>query len=445
MITRRPLRHFRYNIVSETGDGMGFAARLTAEGEAVRLWIRSADAKSVGDNIVQKVGDFEDLLVDADRDSDIFIFDVSGNGTLADYLKHQGFPVLGGSMLADRLERDRTFGAEVMQQCHIEVPWTESFDDFEKAKEFVKANADERWVYKPSKQLGDLSPSHVSFDAEDLIEMLDNIASEVDIASPQFELQQFEKGIALSSELWFQNGELIAPLTNHTLERKELMNGDLGPSGGCLGNITWFCEGCTACDEAKKLTTWARKERYHGMLDLNVIVRERDGGISGLEFTPRFGYDATPTLLWELVKGSLGAFFADVSRRQLSMLDLRDGFAGALRVTIPPWPSEKYTAEEKVPVRGIDDKVLDQSFYMYNLKRDDNGNLCSAGAWGIIGLFTARSSNPERCFTKPLEWAKQLRLKNKQYRTDLAKCFADDLAKLESAGVYVNASVGEAV
>jgi methionine synthase II (cobalamin-independent) len=36
-----------------------------------------------------------------------------------------------------------------------------------------------------------------------------------------------------------------------------------------------------------------------------------------------------------------------------------------------------------------------------------------------------------------LEWAKDLRLKNKQYRTDLAKQFADDIEKLETAGVDV--------
>ena len=39
----------RYNVVSETADGFGFAARLAAEGEAVRFWARSGAVKSVGD------------------------------------------------------------------------------------------------------------------------------------------------------------------------------------------------------------------------------------------------------------------------------------------------------------------------------------------------------------------------------------------------------------
>jgi hypothetical protein len=170
-----------------------------------------------------------------------------------------------------------------MQDVGITIPETQSFTSFADGIEFVEQNPDVRWVYKPSKQLGDLSPSHVSYDSEDLIQMLTNIEQDVDINDPQFELQAFEKGIALSTELWFQNGEFIAPLTNHTLERKELMNDNLGPSGGCLGNVVWLCDGCYACDVAKQLIPWCERIRYHGMLDLNVIVA--DDAIYGLEFS----------------------------------------------------------------------------------------------------------------------------------------------------------------
>jgi phosphoribosylamine---glycine ligase len=425
----------RFNLVSETADGLGFALRLQDEGYDTRVWIRSPEARSCGDNMISKVGDFEDFLMGADPATDVFVFDTSGNGVMADYVKQLGFPVLGGSVLADRLERDRSFGYKIMQQAGIQIPETKSFKNFEDAIKFVEANPDVRWVYKPSKQLGDLSPSHVSYDTEDLVEMLTNINKDVDIADPQFELQAFEKGVAYSTELWFQYGELVEPLTNHTLERKELMNDDIGPSGGCLGNLTWFCSGCNICQQAKQLTQWARKVGYHGMLDLNTIVT-KDGRVFGLEFTSRFGYDASPTLFWELVKGSLGTFFADVSRGQLRSLDLREGFAGAVRVTIAPWPTERHTAEENVPIRGVEDE---DHLYWYNVKRNDSG-LATAGAWGIVCLFTARSSNPVRAVQAPLERCKELRLKSKQYRTDLHKRFMEDLEALEAAGVEVNAN-----
>jgi phosphoribosylamine--glycine ligase len=381
----------------------------------------------VGDNLIDKVGDFEDFLIDANPHEDVFIFDVSGNGALADSLVKQGFAVLGGSVVADRLERDRAFGTEVMKSCNIEIPKTVSFMDFDKAIAFVEKNPELRFVYKPSKQLGDLSASHVSYDAEDLIELLNNVKSEVSLADPQFELQEFVKGIAFSTELWFDHGDLL-PLTNHTLERKELMNDDLGPSGGCTGNIVWFCPGCPVCDVCKQLKPWAKKNQYHGMLDLNVIVAE--GGIYGLEFTPRFGYDASPTLFWSVVNGELGKFFADAARGQLHAVDVRSGFGGAVRVTMGPWPTEKYDAESDVPIRGLGNKWQEKT-YLYNVKQNKSG-LCSAGAWGILLLFTGYGRSIEAALAEPMEMCKKVRVKNKQYRTDLVEQFTKDLRKIEN-------------
>lgn len=423
----------RFNIISESGDGAGFAGRLVDEGYDTRLWIRDADAKSVADNMVEKVGDVEDLVDDAQPDHDIFLLDATGNGLTGDYLRDQGFAVLGGSKLADHLERDRTFGYGVMESCDIRTPETKTFTDFDRAVAFVNTHPDRRWVYKPSKQLGDLSPSHVSYDSHDLIQMLENIQQAVDIADPQFELQAFEEGVALSTELWFSHGQLIEPLTNHTLERKELLNDDIGPSGGCVGNVTYFCQGCKACDLARQLRGWAEVNQYHGMLDLNAIVTARR--IYGLEFTPRFGYDATPTLLYELVRGGVGPFLEAAARGQIDELDLRDGFAGAVRVSIPPWPSEKYTAEENVPIRGL---VDEHAPYWYNVKKDSTGHLVTAGAWGIIGLFTAHSVDARSAVAKPLDVIHELKLKNKQYRTDLHKVFVDDMEKLQTLGVNIN-------
>jgi phosphoribosylamine---glycine ligase len=429
----------RFNLVSETADGFGFAVRLQDEGYPVRMWVRHSDARSIGDNMVEKVGDIDDLFEDAAED-DIFVFDTTGNGIAADYARRQGFAVLGGSILADRLERDRAFGYQVMKQVGIAVPKTKTFKSFEDAVSFVQENSDTKWVYKPSKQLGDLSASHVPFDTEDLVELLQNTEKDVDMTDLSFELQAFEKGVALSTELWFQDGDFIEPLTNHTLERKQLMNDDIGPSGGCLGNLTWFCAGCLACTQAKKLIPWAKREGYHGMLDLNAIVTGT-GKCLGLEFTPRFGYDAAPTLLWELVEGGLGRFFEDAARGQITGLDLREDFAGSIRFTIPPWPTEKHVAEENIPLRGLTE---DEHVYFYNVKRNDSG-LCTAGAWGIVGLFTAHSSNPVAAITKSIESCKKLRLKDKQYRTDLHKRFVEDLDELASAGVKINRLTQEEV
>jgi phosphoribosylamine--glycine ligase len=421
----------RFNFVSEAGDGFGFAYRLVLEGHEVRMWIRDKEGKAIGTNMVEKVGDVEDLIDDATPDNDIFIFDTVGNGIIANYLKDQDFAVLGGSVLADRLERERSYGYNVMEKCDIEIPATQSFTDFDKAIDFVNSHPETKWVYKPSKFLGEEAPSRVTEDAEDLIFMLENIRDKITVDKPEFELQSFEEGVALSTELWFQNGDFVEPLTNHTLERKELMNEDIGPTGGCVGNLTWFCEGCKVCRVVKQLVPWCAARGYHGMLDLNAIVARRR--IYGLEFTPRFGYDAAPTLLFELVRGGLGTFFETFARGQVGGLDLRDGFAGAVGVTMSPWPAEKFMAEEDVPIRGLDETEV----YWYNVKKDDGNNLVTAGAWGNIGCVTHHSADPSVAMAGPLRQLRELKLKNKQFRTDLHKVFVKDLEKLAEFDVSV--------
>jgi phosphoribosylamine---glycine ligase len=414
----------RFNFISESGDGFGFAYRCLQEGNDARLWIRSEDGKAIGDNLVPKVGDVEDLLTDASKDNDVFIFDVTGNGILADYLRKTGYLVFGGSVLADRLERDRGFGLSVMRDCRIAVPRTESFNDFDKAIDFVAKDESQRWVYKPSKLLGDLSSSHISYDSEDMRELLSGIQSEIDIGSPEFELQAFVEGIAISTEVWYDSGALIDPLTNHTIERKEFMNENLGASGGCTGNITWFCDGCPVCAVVKRLSPWMERQRYTGMLDLNCIVA--DDAVYGLEFTPRFGFDAGPTLLWELVNGDISKFLYDCAVGGFRDLDLEQAkLAAGLKVSIPPWPSEKYHADADIPIRGLHDK-WERHTYLYNVKANEVG-LCTAGAWGIALLFTGHAGTVRGAFAGPYEWADNLRLKNKQYRTDLVKQFQEDL------------------
>lgn len=432
----------RFNLVSKDGDGVGFAIRLQNEGHDVRVFIDAEAATPIGDNLVPKVGSIHDFLVDAKLDEDVFIFDTSGDGLVADAIRGMGFPVLGGCAIADRLERDREFGLKVMSTCgdgetsSIRIPKSINFTSFEEAKEYVAENSDEKLVYKPSDLLGDKSPSHVSYNADDMLQLLENVERDVDMAEPEFVLQEFHKGIAVSSELWF-DGSNVLPLCNHTLERKELMNGNLGPSGGCTGNIVWACDGCPLCAEVMKLVPFLKENNYHGPLDLNVIAA--DDGIYGLEFTPRFGYDATPTLLWELLDGDLGVFFNAVSRKSFGTGDgklKRDRFGSGLRITIPPWPSEKFNAESGIPIFGLASEDVKNNAYLYNVKRGDITDLASCGVWGILMLLTSSGKNVETSFEKPMKLAKDLHVSNKQYRTDLIGEFQKDLKELTKMGYY---------
>jgi phosphoribosylamine-glycine ligase len=416
---------------------MGFGVRLLEEGNDCRIWIRDKEAQEVGDGLVPKANSLEDILFDLDGEKDVVFFDGSGNGALADYLRSRGIAVLGGSIIADRMEHDRGWAQGVMKNCGIGTPESFTFKSWEEGSAFAK-NFKERLVFKPSKNLGELAMSHVCYDTEDLLEMLDNAEADSSLANPEFDLQEFVEGTCVSSEGWFDGNRFIPELFNHTLERKELMEHNHGPSGGCTGNIVWACSGeCPIClSGVRRLEPFLRRHGFIGMCDLNAVI-DGDGRLFGLEFTPRCGYDATPTLAWGLLEGELGHFVHDVAKRQYNPKSprLRDGrIAGAVRVTIPPWPSEEFHAKRDIPIRGLEKEDL-ESVYLFNVKSDEDKptKLASAGAWGILLLFVSRGDSIGRALSQPYKLAEKVRVPNKQYREDLVKEFKEDLEKLETA------------
>src|SRR5712664_248683 len=267
----------KFFIISEGGDGAGLALKLQDEGHEVRIWIRDDEASSNCKGFITLDEGFE---IDADT---IIVADCTGSGILCDSYRSNGNAVLGGSAVADKLECDRAFASEVFAAAGIETPKTEYFTDWEPARSYIETSK-ERLVFKPEGDLSGVVPSYVSYDTEDMLEVLEFYRSQQAKVQPAFALQDFIEGTCVSSEAWFNGTEFVGPF-NHTIERKQLMNGDLGPSGGCTGNVVWACEDCENCFICKatlwKLEDLLRSISYVGPIDVNAVVD--DNGIFALE------------------------------------------------------------------------------------------------------------------------------------------------------------------
>jgi phosphoribosylamine--glycine ligase len=408
----------KFFIVSEGGDGVGFALKLEEEGHEVSLYVRDDEVAHRGRGLLRgpTPGDL--------TWGTVVVADCTGNGVWCDTLRAAGYSVVGGSKVADKLESDRAFATEVMNTCGIETPKTEFFTDWEQAREYTR-NSEDRLVFKPEGELSGVVPSYVSYDKDDMLEMLDIFAGQSSKAVPAFALQQFIEGICVSTECWHNALGVLRPF-NHTIERKQLMNNDLGPSGGCSGNIVWACNGCAICDATVlKLTDFLSSTQWTGPIDVNAVVT--DDTVYGLEFTPRFGYDATPTLLLALLADELGDFLASCALGTATEMNLKEGFAVGLRVSVPPWPTEKFSATEGTPLRGLRSF---ERFYPYDVMLDSDGNLCTSGGYGITGVALGHGSKIDEAFADAESVARKLRLADKQYRTDLAEVFSKDFRKL---------------
>jgi phosphoribosylamine-glycine ligase len=369
-------------------------------------------------------------------DYDLVIFDSTGHGELAEKIL-KVTPVIGDSMLASRLEDDRLFGIETMEMCGIEVPPYETFDNTEEAKSFIIENP-KRYVFKPFTVDGvdqECDTTYVSESAEDLIKCIDSVWN--DSHNVPFLLQEVVEGTEISTEGYFDG--TYFHLLNHTLEEKKFMSGGYGPNTGCSGNLVWALDKPNRlCREGiMKLIPFLQETGYRGMIDLNTIVSENHA--YGLEFTPRFGYDASATL-FSLIDGDLGQFFYEIiTAPDEGWVDhnplprLRGTWAASERLTIPPYPEEKAKFTSKLPIKGIDLEWAWQNCFMFDamLKGDE---LMTVGIDGIVCCPIACAHTPQGAWRGVERVGKGIKFPNLQCRDDLEDSTMKRLKECQDMG-----------
>jgi phosphoribosylamine--glycine ligase len=400
---------------------VGLAIRLKAEGNEVRIFIKESEAEDRGKGLVEHT--------DEPSWGETVVADCTGMGVLCDKLREHGAHVVYGSALADRLESDRTFSSEVMREAGIQIPEDQSFDDWDAAVEFIK-QAEGKLVFKPEGRLSGVVPSYCPSDNEELLEAIDHFKALCGPSKPEFTLQQFIEGTCISTECFFDGQKFIRPF-NHTIERKHFMNGDIGPSGGCTGNVVWFADDSDPIvkETVLKLEPFLREHDYRGSIDVNAVVNEE--GVWGLEFTPRMGWDSLPTFLCSLYEGDFGSLLYSMARGEApELMDVREGFGAGIRVSLPPWPTEKFAAEEDVPIRGLKEEDFITDFYPYEVKSED-GKLLTSGGCGIIGVMNASGDSVGEAFAHAYQKLAKVKIPDMQFRTDLAKVCQSDYRKLE--------------
>lgn len=420
----------KFLLLSQQGDGLAVARRLTENGHDVAVWIHEGAAKGNFDGLVKKVDRWESFL----DPSTVVFFDTTGGGRTADRLKARGHHVLLGSVFADELEHDRDLAFSLMEEVGIKVPNTVKFDSWGDAKAFVKKEK-KRFAFKPSGELGKKGDklgvsSFMPKDDEDLLAMLSYFESLSKGVKPDFVLQEFVEGVAISTEGWF-NGETFMHPFNHTVERKQLMDHNLGPSGGCSGNCVWAVQGSNhIIDQGLRLMEpTLRQFDYRGPIDLNTIVN--NDGVWALEFTPRFGYDAICAFL-ELYEGDVGElFFKLAAGAKPKEMVLKSGFGSALRISTPPYPSEEFRPKPGLPVLGFTREDRPHLFF-YEVRLNEKDELVTSGSGGTVCCVTGHGESIPGSLWPVEEIAKRAKIPDKQYRTDLIHELDMDYSKFKA-------------
>jgi phosphoribosylamine--glycine ligase len=421
----------KFFMMSKCGEGCGLLERIQSEGNSVRIYIGEREYYSIYEGIFDREETCNPV------DGEIVIFDSSYDGKFADKYRKKGLKVFGGGEFHDKLEKSRGFGLRFMQESGIKIPRTFIFkkDEFQKAYDFINRSGIERFAFKPS---GDL-PSRLTYcacDKEDLLSYMQWVHKNFGQCIKDFCLQEFINGPIVSSEFWCGPHGFIRP-GNQTVEVKKFMNDDLGQSTGCQGNLVWRCDDSKVLERGilraeQKLI----ENQYIGPIDLNSIIAE--DGVYGLEWTPRFGLDAMPTLL-QILKVDVGKLISDIVNGQTKEMSLSENFGAGVRLSIPPYPLEPLKLSgvaEVSPNYGIPihlPEKYESNYYLYEVMVDKEKQLVHSKGTGIIGVVSCSSSDCVKAFEDCYDILDEVKVPDKQYRTDLGEVIPEMYEELKEA------------
>src|SRR5919199_1374858 len=104
--------------ITETCDLGSMYLRLIADGHDVRVTVSEPLAAGTMNGLVLRAEDWRQELtwVRQAGDDGLILFEATGFGALQDELRNDGFHVIGGSALGDRLESDRAYALGLLAE-----------------------------------------------------------------------------------------------------------------------------------------------------------------------------------------------------------------------------------------------------------------------------------------------------------------------------------------
>ena len=433
----------RFAFVSGEGNSLSWWMRLQDEGEEVGVWISNRkQSKDVGQGLVDSFDTFEELARWGMQEPCVFVFDLTGMGHKAEWLKARGQMVVCGGQFCDKLESDRSFGEKIAQSCGILLPADKKFKSISEAIKLA-GKLEGEWVFKSDKYL-ESDATYTASGPEDMIAYLERLKKRFGDSIPGL-LQEKIDGVALSTAGWFTGQSFLEPFLG-TIEHKKFMNDDVGPSTGCSLNMVTAYDQAKIVDELHFDQVAALFRQFKapaGIYDINAVISSKDKKPYFLEWTPRFGYDSEPTCFRGLTM-PLGEFFTRLGegRLQGAPFALGERWAG-VRLSHAPYPHEfvNLASDRKetaigTPVRG-NDGLWQGHFQAYGVGLDNEMELVVTDPLGLVGVMATTGTDVTTMFNEIRDEIEKLEIPGLQFRTDAADKVNADIKALAKLGYEV--------
>lgn len=409
--------------IGDCNDLAAMYAGMQIRGHEVRVFVRDVASHGVFSGMLARTCDWSQELdwIREAGDEGLIVFETADQGEVQDQLRADGFQVIGGSALGDRLEGDREYGQSVLRQAGLLTTSSNAFRSYQEALDFL-ATKRGRYVLKFN---GTNSPRTKNYiaqtsDSRDLASLLQfHAAHEPPGVSADFVLMQYVDGIEIGVGGYF-NGREFLETSCIDFEHKRFFPGDLGELTGEMGTVVSYDSSATLRDLVlRPLTSILRESRYCGYINVNLIANSE--GLWPLEFTSRFGYPGYAICErlhcepWERI-------FLAMLRRDAVRFGTANGFAVGLVLTVPPFPYQQGYSEisKGVPIflsEGL--SSAERAAISFAEVEMREGELITSGTCGYLGVATGRGATVRAARRHALQLARQVYVPNLRYRSDI--------------------------
>ena len=413
------------------------AWQIHREGHEVRYYVEAESDGEIGDGFVPKTDDWRGDVDWADVIvfDDVWVDDDVGTGALAEELREQGKAVVGGTPNTDRLEEDRGYAMEILEDHGVDTIDHQIFHDFDDAIQHVRENP-APYVIKPLGEVQNVKRLLYvgnEDDGSDVIDVLRAYKKAWGHRMKGFQLQRKVEGVEVAV-CGFFDGNGFVDRANLNFEHKKLFPGNIGPSTGEMGTSMFWTERNRLFEETLgKLEGWLAEEGYVGSIDINCIVNEN--GIFPLEFTPRFGYPTIP-LQEESIESPTGEFFYDLAHGNDPEIEVHNGYQIGVRIVLPPFPfhDEKTYDENSRNAAVVFESESREGIHLEDTKRVD-GQWRVAGESGMPLVVTGKGETMQNARKQAYERLDDIVIPNLYYRDDIGERWIEgDADRLQAWG-----------
>jgi len=431
----------RFLGVGDTVDLGDMYLRLQTSGHEVRVHAADAEAHDVMREMLCFTDDWRGEL-DWVREAGVegaILFETASLGNVQDELRRDGFNVIGGSALGDRLENDREYGQSVLRGLGLRTAESREFKNFDDAIAFVEKTPG-RYVFKLNGSEWSSTRGYIGAmeKGQDMIALLRATQLSWPPGDPaSFVLMDYVSGVEVGVGAFFDGEKFLSP-ANLDWEHKRFFPGDIGELTGEMGTVVTY-RGAERIftDSLARVAPLLRESGYCGYINLNTIVNE--DGIWPLELTCRFGYPGFP-ILDSLHRCGWDRIFHSLIQRDGESLPTHDGYSVGVVITVPPFPyAHGYDALGKGrPICFTDDlDVSDCESLHYGEVDTRDGQLVTAGMIGYIMVVTGIADSIEAARKAAYARVRKVVIPNSRYRNDIGvRLIEHDLDEMRRLGLF---------